>query len=168
MNEYYQTITKLLDKVTPANIANLKRFCNECMGTIFVAGNGGSLANSLHFAEDFSKVKRKRAVALGCDPSFLTMTANDYNFESIFSHDLKRQSASPLDRLLVITTSGRSRNIVRCIQAAKEMSIPVLAIIGKHTSEMDSLGVDYLSIPSTKAQEVEDVSMIALHDVVYN
>lgn len=168
MNEYYQTITKLLEKVTPQNIANLKRFCNECMGTIFVAGNGGSLANSLHFAEDFSKMKRKRAVALGCDPSFMTMTANDYNFDSIFSHDLKRQSSSPLDRLLVITTSGRSRNIIRVAQAAKEMTIPVLAIIGKHSNEMEAIGIDYISIASTKAQEVEDVSMVMLHDVVYN
>src|SRR6185436_10086188 len=108
--------------------------CLLANGKILACGNGGSAADSQHFAAELlNRFERERpplaAVALTTDTSALTSIANDYEFEQVFSKQV-RALGQPGDVLLAISTSGNSRNVLRAVMAAHERDIRVVALTG--------------------------------------
>src|SRR5438105_7721632 len=96
-------------------------------GKLLIAGNGGSAADSQHIAGEFlSRLNFDRnplpAIALTTDTSVLTAIGNDYGFEKIFARQV-RGLASKGDIFLAISTSGRSRNILEALKAAREIGV---------------------------------------------
>ena len=105
-------------------------------GTLFFCGNGGSASDSQHLATELvirlrGAVERGSwpAIALTADTSALTACGNDYGFDHIFERPL-RGLARAGDVLFGITTSGRSANVVRALQAAQEMGVVTIGFLG--------------------------------------
>jgi D-sedoheptulose 7-phosphate isomerase len=111
-------------------------------GKIIAFGNGGSMSDAMHFAEELSGRFRDDRRALPAiavsDPSHITCTANDYGFESIFSRFVEGLG-KPGDAVLAISTSGNSANVVKAAKAAKDSGLKVVALTGKTGGELASL-----------------------------
>ena len=100
---------------------------------ILACGNGGSMCDAMHFAEELSGRYREdrkplAAVALS-DPSVLTCIANDYGFDQVFSRQVQA-IGKPGDALLAISTSGNSENVLQASEAARELGMKVIALTG--------------------------------------
>src|SRR5579859_5319519 len=109
-------------------------------GKILACGNGGSAADSQHFAAELlNRFERERpplaAIALSTDTSTLTSIANDYSYEEVFSKQVGALG-QPNDVLLAIPTSGNSKNVVRAIAAAHERDLRVVALTGRGGGEI--------------------------------
>ena len=106
---------------------------------IISCGNGGSMCDAMHFAEELSGRFRddRRAVAAISisDPSHITCAANDYGFESIFSRYVEAIGQKG-DVLLAISTSGRSGNMIKAAEIAREKEMKVVALTGKTGGEL--------------------------------
>jgi D-sedoheptulose 7-phosphate isomerase len=106
---------------------------------IISCGNGGSMCDAMHFAEELSgrfREDRRAMAALSIsDPSHITCAANDYGFESIFSRYIEA-IGQPGDVLLAISTSGRSGNVIRAAEIAREKGMKVVALTGKTGGEL--------------------------------
>jgi len=103
-------------------------------GKIMSCGNGGSMTDAMHFAEELSGVFREKRRALPAisisDPSHITCTANDYGFDSVFSRFVEGLGKED-DVLLAISTSGNSMNIIKAVEAAREKGMKVVGLTGK-------------------------------------
>ncbi len=126
------------------NIANLLTETFRNGNKVIIAGNGGSLCDAMHFAEEltgFFRGKRKAlpAIALS-EPGHITCTGNDIGFEYIFSRGVEAYGV-PGDVLVVLTTSGNSPNIIHAIKVAQELQLTTVAFLGKEvrTRELGNL-----------------------------
>src|SRR4030065_1065755 len=118
-----------------ANGAQIFFDCVTTDGKILCCGNGGSAADSQHFAAELlNRFEKERpplaALALTTDTSTLTSIANDYAFDQVFAKQV-RALGQPDDLLLAISTSGNSPNVVEAIHAAHEREVRVVALTGK-------------------------------------
>ena len=138
--------------------------------TIFVIGNGGSAANASHFAQDLAKgtlstisqKKRIRAVSLTDNGSFITALANDEGYETIFVQQLMTY-AKPQDRLVVISGSGNSPNVVKATEYALENNIKVLGVTGFDGGQVKELAKINIHVPSVDMGLVEAVHSVIFH-----
>ncbi len=113
------------------------RMISSCFaqgGKLLIAGNGGSLCDAMHFAEELTGVFRHKrpplpAIALA-DPGHLTCTANDLGFTEVFSRSVEALGKKE-DILVVLTTSGNSPNLLAAVHAAKMRSMRVISFLGK-------------------------------------
>jgi len=117
---------------------------------IISCGNGGSMSDAMHFAEEMTgKFRDERpslpAIAIS-DPSHITCTANDYGFGSIFSRFVESVGQEG-DVLLAISTSGNSPNVVNAARAAKESRMKVVSLTGKDGGELASLSDVEIRVP---------------------
>lgn len=103
-------------------------------GKIISCGNGGSMTDAMHFAEELSGVFREKRKALPAlsisDPSHITCTANDYGFDAVFARYVEGLGQKD-DVLLVLSTSGNSMNIIKAVEAAREKQMKVVGLTGK-------------------------------------
>jgi len=103
-------------------------------GKIIACGNGGSMTDAMHFAEELSGVFRKKRKALPAlsisDPSHITCTANDYGFDAVFSRFVEGVGRKD-DVLLAVSTSGNSMNVIKAVEAAREKGMKVVGLTGK-------------------------------------
>lgn len=101
---------------------------------IISCGNGGSMTDAMHFAEELTGVFREKRPAIPAisisDPSHLTCVANDYGFDAIFSRYIEA-IGQPGDTLVAISTSGNSMNIIKAVEAAREKGMKVIGLTGK-------------------------------------
>lgn len=135
-------------------------------GTLFFAGNGGSFADALHLAAEFTgKMGRRRpplaACALGSNGSSMSAIGNDYAFDEVFARELRGLS-SPASALLVMSTSGSSKNILRLVETAKEIDIPVLAFTGGSGGALSSM-CDCVHVPSNRTERIQEAHMVLGH-----
>jgi phosphoheptose isomerase len=137
-------------------------------GKLLLCGNGGSAADSQHMAAEFVSRLTKEferpglpAIALTTDTSFLTAFANDCGFEGIFERQV-RALGRPGDVLIGISTSGNSPNVIRGIEAARElnMSTVVLTGSGGRLSEMANIAI---AIPSANTQYIQEAHLAIEH-----
>src|SRR3954471_2743403 len=103
-------------------------------GRLLVAGNGGSAAEAQHLAAELvGRLRTERAplsaIALTPDSSAVTAISNDYGFEEVFARQV-RAHGRPDDVLLVMSTSGRSLNLLTAVQAAEETGMRTWALLG--------------------------------------
>jgi D-sedoheptulose 7-phosphate isomerase len=136
-------------------------------GTIFWCGNGGSAADSQHIAAEFVgrfKKDRKplRSIALTTDTSILTCISNDYSFEDIFSRQLNALGRKG-DVLVVITTSGESKNIRQVLIQAQKMGIKTIGLLGKKGGVCKDHADISLIVPSDKTARIQEVHILISH-----
>jgi len=160
-------------EVLAAPIARATEIMVQCLlgnGKILACGNGGSAADSQHFAAELlNRFERERpglaAVALTTDSSTLTAIANDYDFEQVFSKQVSALG-SPNDVLLAISTSGESKNVVRAIRAAHDREMRVVALTGRGGGEIGNAlaaGDVHLCVPHSRTARIQEVHLLALH-----
>jgi D-sedoheptulose 7-phosphate isomerase len=139
-------------------------------GKVLACGNGGSAADSQHFAAELlNRFERERpalaAIALTTDTSTLTSIANDYDYEQVFSKQVSALG-QPGDVLLAISTSGNSKNVVRAMAAARERDLRVVALTGRGGGEMAKLlsGEDvHICVPHAQTARIQEVHLLTLH-----
>ena len=139
-------------------------------GKIMACGNGGSAADSQHFAAELlNRFEMERpglaAIALTTDTSTLTSIANDYAFEQVFAKQV-RALGQPNDVLLAISTSGNSPNVIEAIQAAHERELKVVALTGRGGGRIADLlreGDVELCAPAERTSRIQEVHLLTLH-----
>jgi D-sedoheptulose 7-phosphate isomerase len=145
----------------------------ECLlanGKILACGNGGSAADSQHFAaEMLNRFERERpglaAMALTTDTSTLTSIANDYEYNLVFSKQVLALG-QPNDVLLAISTSGNSPNVVAAVRAAHEREMKVVALTGRGGGEIGkrlAAGDVHLCVPHDQTARIQEVHLLTLH-----
>jgi len=123
---YFHELQKALAGVDPSPLLD---FVRNCEGTLWLAGNGGSASTAQHWACDLSKAAGRRAVALGSNPAVLTAWANDEDYGVALSQELQRL-ARPHDRLIALSCSGRSKNIITLLREAWLLKMPRAVVTG--------------------------------------
>ncbi len=139
-------------------------------GKILACGNGGSAADSQHFAAELlNRFERERpglaALALTTDSSTLTSIANDYDYNQVFSKQVLALGQSQ-DCLLAISTSGNSANVVAAVRAAHERGMKVVALTGRRGgalgSALDAADV-HICVPHQSTARIQEVHLLVLH-----
>jgi D-sedoheptulose 7-phosphate isomerase len=133
-------------------------------------GNGGSAADSQHFAAEIvGRFERERpglpAIALTVDSSALTAIANDYSWEVVFAKQVEALG-NPGDVLLAISTSGNSKNVVAAIKSAQAKGLVVIAMTGRDGGEMGRLLAPtdfHLNVPHPRTMRIQEVHLLVLH-----
>jgi D-sedoheptulose 7-phosphate isomerase len=135
---------------------------------ILICGNGGSAADSQHFAAEFVNTfsrdldrKALPAIALTTDSSILTSIANDFNFENIFSRQVAAYG-KPGDVLVTLTTSGTSKNCLNAVQTAKTLQMTNV-VFTKKSAHITSFADIAIEVPSQNTQHIQECHMLAYH-----
>lgn len=137
--------------------------------TLLICGNGGSAADAQHIAAEFvGRFHFDRpglpAIALGTNPATLTAWSNDHEFETIFARQVQ-SFGKPGDLLWVLSTSGRSRNIIHALKSAKEKGLVTIGMVGNNGGMMSSL-IDYpLFVAETNTPYVQEIHLITYHRI---
>lgn len=139
-------------------------------GKILSCGNGGSLCDSMHFAEELSGRFRLDRDPIGAvsmsDPSHMSCVGNDYGYEEIFSRYLRAVGRIG-DVLLAITTSGTSKNVVRAAEEARKLGIKVVALTGKPDSQICRLADVAVVTPGGRfADRVQELHIKVIHILI--
>lgn len=134
---------------------------------VLVAGNGGSAAEAQHFAAELvGRFKRERApypvMALTTDTSILTAVANDYGYQDVFSRQVLA-FGRPDDLLTVFSTSGESENLLRAVQAGRELGMFVTAIVGEQQSRLARLADLAIQVPARGTAAIQELHMVVTH-----
>ena len=137
---------------------------------IISCGNGGSMTDAMHFAEELSGVFREKRPALPaisiCDPSHITCTANDYSFDEIFSRYAEALGQEG-DVLLGISTSGNSMNIVRAAEAARGKGMKVVGLTGKTGGLLAGMVDSEIRVKGRKhSDRIQEIHIKILHTLV--
>jgi len=136
-------------------------------GKILICGNGGSAADAQHMAAEFvGRFKRERpplpAIALTTDTSILTAVSNDYSFKEVFSRQLQAL-AQEGDVLVAFSTSGKSKNILKALDVARQKAITTVGITGKDGGEMTQKCHHILRVPSDSTPLIQEVHITIAH-----
>lgn len=174
LEEAHQALTNMLanqqalaavDAAGRAVIASL-----ESGGRIFSCGNGGSMCDAMHFAEEltgrYRKNRRGMAAIAISDPSHLTCVANDYGYEFVFSRYLESHARAG-DCLIGISTSGNSQTIINAAKVAKEMGVTVVVLTGRSGSKLEDLADVCVITPGGQfADRVQELHIKVLHILI--
>lgn len=136
-------------------------------GHIFACGNGGSLCDAMHFAEELTGRYRKNRPALPgiaiSDASHIACIGNDFGYDEVFSRYLEA-NASSQDCLIAISTSGKSRNIIKAIQAAQHKGLRIIFLSGKENYAVTELcNVSIITSAGDWADRVQELHIKILH-----
>lgn len=136
---------------------------------LLLCGNGGSAADSQHIAAEFIaryKIERKSlpAIALTTDTSILTATANDYNFDRIFSRQVEGLGNRG-DVLIGISTSGNSSNVLNAFEEAKKKQMKTVGFTGANGGKMKSLADYCYCAGSNNTPSVQEMHILVLHAI---
>lgn len=137
---------------------------------LLLFGNGGSAADAQHIAAEFTNrylLERPPlpALALTTDTSALTAIANDYDYDQVFSKQV-RALGQAKDVLLAISTSGNSRNVIAAMQAAHDCKMPVVALTGRGGGKMVDVlrpGDVHICVPAQSTARIQEVHLLTLH-----
>jgi D-sedoheptulose 7-phosphate isomerase len=158
-------IEELLPRV--ADVVRAVIACYESDGRVFTFGNGGSAADSLHFAEELvARFRRERrplaAQSLAADPTVLTCVGNDFAFDDVFARQV-RAFVRRGDVVVAFSTSGRSPNVVNALRAAREAGATTVLFGGDDGGEALALADHALVVPSTSTARVQELHVLLLH-----
>jgi D-sedoheptulose 7-phosphate isomerase len=174
LREAQTGLTNLL--ANPTELANIERAAQllidvfERQGHVYSCGNGGSMCDAMHFAEELTGRYRKDRAALGAaaisDASHMSCVGNDYGYEHVFSRYIEAHGRSG-DALVALTTSGTSKNIIRAARTAKERGVRVIILSGKRSPELEALSDVYICTPAGHfADRVQELHIKVLHILI--
>jgi phosphoheptose isomerase len=138
-------------------------------GKVLTCGNGGSAADAQHFAAELvGRLHKDRrpfpGISLTSDPSTVSALANDYGYENVFARQVEA-FGQPGDVLVGISTSGRSPNVQRAVELARERELGTIALLGAGgDSTFESCDVA-IHIPSDSTQRIQELHMAVLHEI---
>jgi len=138
---------------------------------IIACGNGGSMADAMHFAEELTgrfRNNRKSIAAIAIsDPTHISCTANDYGYDFIFSRYLEA-IGSEGDTLLAISTSGNSENIINAVKIARNKGMKVVALTGKGGGKLAGLcDVEIRAPHSNYADRAQEIHIKIVHSLIH-
>jgi D-sedoheptulose 7-phosphate isomerase len=139
-------------------------------GRVYSCGNGGSMSDAGHFAEELTARYRKDrpglpAIAIS-DPSHLTCVGNDYGYEDVFSRFVEAHGREG-DCLLAISTSGKSPNVLKAAGAAKTLKMHVIALTGKVGSPLEAAADITVCTPGgAYADRVQELHIKVIHVLI--
>lgn len=177
INNFFEEVKNCLKLVSPIEISKAFKILHatyERDGRIYAIGNGGSLAIANHLVGDLNKtvfsqrmeksIKRFQAIRLPTTDAELTAWANDFGFEMIFAGPLKNY-IQETDCLVIISSSGNSKNIIKAAEVAKDYNIPIIALVGFDGGELLKFGDAKVLVPTEKGRYdiVESVHNIIVH-----
>ncbi len=136
-------------------------------GKLLLCGNGGSAADSQHFAAEMvGRLKKNRgaiaAIAMTTDTSIITAIGNDYSYDEIFSRQVEALGA-PQDVFVGMSTSGNSENVSLAIKAAKAKGIPTVALLGKTGGKLANEADHVIVVPSMISQRIQEGHITIIH-----
>lgn len=185
MTEQYALAERLL-LLAKDNYSVKKKFIEECSEDfslladkmtevfesghrLYICGNGGSAGDAQHLATELVirlDADQKRdplpAIALTTDSSILTASANDFGFARVFSRQLEALGRKG-DGLLILSTSGVSPNLIEATNSARELRMPVLALLGKGGGPVAELADVAVVVPSRNTQRIQETHLFCLH-----
>ncbi|MEQ8624837.1 MAG: D-sedoheptulose 7-phosphate isomerase [Vicingaceae bacterium] len=140
-------------------------------GKIISCGNGGSMCDAMHFAEELSGRFRNDRKALAAvsisDPSHISCVGNDYGYDFIFSRYIEGLGNAG-DVLLAISTSGNSKNILKAIEVARLKGIDVIGLTGKDGGKMASICDIEIRAPHSKfADRAQEIHIKVIHSLIH-
>ena len=173
VKSYVRRVTEILSRLDVEAVANVIRLFLETRAmdsTIFLAGNGGSAATALHFANDLGfgaspeGHKPFRALSLTANSPFLTCLANDIGYENVFSWQL-RDLMRPGDLVVGISASGNSPNVVKALDYADANGGVSVAIVGFDGGKMMRIAKHVIHVETDQGEygPAEDVHMVLDH-----
>src|SRR5438445_5920984 len=147
--------------------ADLIEQCLRAGNKLLVCGNGGSAADAAHFATElvvrFTRDRRAYpAICLASDGGLLTAAGNDYGFDEIFA----RQVAAfglPGDVLICLTTSGKSKNVVRALEEAKARKLKTIALLGRDGGLTIGMADVDLLVRGNSTARIQEAHQLLLH-----
>ncbi len=174
LDESARTLARLRDDaatiaaIEAAAQALIAAFSNG--GHVFSCGNGGSLCDAMHFAEELSgRFRRDRrglpATAIS-DPAHISCVANDFGYDAVFSRYIESHTRKG-DALLAISTSGGSPNVLKAAQTARERGITVIALTGKPQSSLEKHADHIICTPGGAfSDRVQELHIKVIHILV--
>lgn len=172
---FHDSVQAKLDAVDPLagpleSAAALMVGCLVGERKILACGNGGSAGDAQHFAAELlNRFEMERpglaAVALTTDSSTLTAIANDYDFQQVFSKQVRALGQAG-DVLLAISTSGNSPNVLEAVRAAHDKGMAVVALTGREGGRMTELlatGDVHVCVPARSTARIQEVHLLCLH-----
>ncbi len=139
-------------------------------GKLISAGNGGSMCDAQHFAEELTgRYRQDRpaypSVAI-CDPSHLTCVANDYGYDCVFSRFIEGMG-KPGDLFLGISTSGNSGNIIKACEASKKLGLKTIMLLGKDGGKLKDLcDLPIIVSHGGFADRIQEVHTMIIHIMI--
>lgn len=154
-------------------IETASRWIAECFasqGKLLIAGNGGSLCDAMHFAEELTGQFRDRRKALPAialaDPGHLTCVSNDMGFDAVFARGVEAFGSAG-DILVVLTTSGNSPNIVNAVLAAQERGMKTIAFLGKTGGKLRGMcDLEWVISGFSYSDRIQEAHMAAIHIII--
>ena len=181
MNTLEKNLEELIDMMTSfrgsavslssyeAVVERLTRAIHEG-NKILVAGNGGSMADAMHFAEELSGNFRQKRRALPAiafsDPSVLTCISNDFSFDEVFARQVEAIGKRG-DCLILLSASGQSANLNRAAEVARENGIVVISFTGNIDSPLQKNSDFNISVGASRwADRVQEIQKVVIHSIV--
>src|SRR6267142_5663135 len=160
-----ESLKKLETQVAKA--AELIQECLQAGRKILACGNGGSAADAAHFATElvvrFAKDRRAQpALCLASDGGLLTAAANDYGFDEIFARQVAA-FGQPEDVLICLTTSGKSRNVLRAMEEAKARKLKTIAFLGRDGGPTIGIADVDLLVRGDLTARIQEAHQLLLH-----
>lgn len=159
---------KNFEAIESAGKLLVSSFQNE--GKVLSCGNGGSMCDAMHFAEELTGRYRDDRPSIGAismsDVSHMSCVSNDYGYDFVFSRYLEGVGRKG-DVLLAISTSGNSKNVINAINVAKEKGIKVIGLTGKDGGKMASLcDVEIRAPKSDFADRAQEIHIKVIHSLI--
>lgn len=157
-----------LDKIESAATIMIESVSKN--GKIISCGNGGSMSDAMHFAEELSgrfREHRKGIAAVSIsDPSHITCVGNDYGFDQIFARYVEALGFEN-DVLLAISTSGNSKNVLEAVRVAKEKGMKIVALTGKTGGELaKQADVEIRAPHAPYADRAQEIHIKVIHCLI--
>ena len=138
-------------------------------GKVYACGNGGSMCDAIHFAEECTGKFRNNRIPLPAiafsDPGNLTCIANDFGFDEVFSRQVQAFGQSE-DMLIVISTSGNSTNIIRAAETAKSKNMQVIGLLGKDGGKVKQYCDRAIIAPGNTADRIQEIHIKVIHILI--
>jgi phosphoheptose isomerase len=163
-----KTLQSMVDLGQPlAKAAEMVEQCLRGGNKLLVCGNGGSASDAAHFATElvvrFAKDRRAYpAICLTGDGGLLTAAGNDYGFDKIFARQIAAFGV-PGDVLIVLTTSGKSKNVRRALEEAKSRKLQTIAFLGRDGGSTIGLADVDLLVASDSTARIQEAHKLLLH-----
>lgn len=175
IKNYLNLINKSFNNGNDLKFDNLYKLITqtiESKNSIYICGNGGSAANSIHIANDFmylsNKLKKINKIyieSLAANTSIITCIANDIKYDDIYSFQVDKK-AKEKDLLIILSGSGNSKNILNAIKVAKKNKLNTFGIIGFDGGKSKKILDQYMHFNISDMQAVEDLQTIVFHLII--
>ena len=173
VNDAIRAATFLKEPLSMDFIEQASSWIAECFasnGKILIAGNGGSLCDAMHFAEELTGVFREKrkplpAIVLS-EPGHMSCVGNDIGFDEIFARGIEA-FGQPGDIVILLSTSGNSSNVIKAAKSAKEKELRTIAFLGKTGGIMRGLcDLEWIVPGFGYSDRIQEAHMAAIHIII--